>query len=66
MRRLRDDEGLAIVLVEQHTRLALEFSEHAVVLDRGRAVYDGSARKLLDAPERLETLIGVAGAAAKD
>ena len=65
MRRLRDDEGLAIVLVEQHTRLALEFSEHAVVLDRGRAVYDGSARKLLDAPERLETLIGVAGAAAK-
>ena len=66
MRRLRDDEGLAIVLVEQHTRLALEFSEHAVVLDRGRAVYAGSARKLLDAPERLETLIGVAGAAAKD
>ncbi len=60
MRRLRDDEGLAIVLVEQHTRLALEFSEHAVVLDRGRVVYDGEARTLLEAPERLDTLIGVA------
>ncbi len=59
MRRLRDDEGLSIVLVEQHTRLALEFSEHAVVLDRGRVVYDGEAQALLEEPERLETLIGV-------
>ena len=62
MRQLRDDEGLAIVLVEQHTRLALEFSNHAAVLDRGRVVYDGTSQALLDEPELLDTLIGVARA----
>ena len=59
LHRLRQDEGLAIVLVEQHARLALEFAERAVVLDRGRVVYDGASRELLDDPNRLAALIGV-------
>ena len=59
LHRLRQDEGLAIVLVEQHARLALEFAERAVVLDRDRVVYDGASRELLDDPNRLAGLIGV-------
>jgi branched-chain amino acid transport system ATP-binding protein len=59
--RLRDDEGLAIVLVEQHARLALEFAAQAVVLDRGKVVYDGESRPLHDDPQKLARLIGVAG-----
>jgi branched-chain amino acid transport system ATP-binding protein len=59
LHRLRQDEGLAIVLVEQHARLALEFAERAVVLDRGRVVYDGVGQELLGDPERLAGLIGV-------
>jgi branched-chain amino acid transport system ATP-binding protein len=59
LHRLRQDEGLAIVLVEQHARLALEFAERAVVLDRGRVVYDGVRQELLDDPDRLAGLIGV-------
>ena len=59
--RLRQDDGLAIVLVEQHARLALEFAARSVVLDRGQVVYDGDSRKLLDDPQRLSDLIGVAG-----
>src|SRR6185437_6517775 len=35
LRRLRQEDGLAIVLVEQHARLALEFAARAVILDRG-------------------------------
>ena len=61
LHRLRQDDGLAIVLVEQHARLALAFSPRAVVLDRGRPVYDGASQPLLDDPHRLAELIGVAG-----
>ena len=59
--RLRADDGLAILLVEQHARLALEFATEAAILDRVRVVYDGSSRTLLDDPQRLADLVGVAG-----
>jgi branched-chain amino acid transport system ATP-binding protein len=59
--RLRQEDGLAVILVEQHARLALEFAAQSVVLDRGQVVYDGPSRALLDDPQRLGTLIGVAG-----
>jgi branched-chain amino acid transport system ATP-binding protein len=59
--RLRQEDGLAIILVEQHARLALEFAAQSVVLDRGKVVYDGPSKTLLDDPERLGELIGVAG-----
>jgi branched-chain amino acid transport system ATP-binding protein len=61
LHRLRQDDGLAIVLVEQHARLALAFSPRAVILDRGRLVYDGVSQPLLDDPHRLAELIGVVG-----
>jgi branched-chain amino acid transport system ATP-binding protein len=59
LHRLRQDDGLAIVLVEQHARLALEFSSRAVILDRGRLIYDDASQPLLDDPHRLVELIGV-------
>jgi branched-chain amino acid transport system ATP-binding protein len=59
LHRLRQDDGLAIVLVEQHARLALEFSSRAVILDRGRLIYDDASQPLLDNPHRLVELIGV-------
>jgi branched-chain amino acid transport system ATP-binding protein len=59
LHRLRKDDGPAMVLVEQHARLALEFADRAVVLDRGRVVYDGASRALLDDAQRLARLIGV-------
>jgi branched-chain amino acid transport system ATP-binding protein len=59
LHRLREHEGLAIVLVEQHARLALEFAARAVVLDRGRVVYDDASGPLLADPRWLAALIGV-------
>ena len=59
--RLRQDEGLAIVLVEQHARIALEFAPRTLILDRGRIEYDGASKPLLDDPQRLADLIGVSG-----
>jgi branched-chain amino acid transport system ATP-binding protein len=57
--RLKREDDLALLLVEQHARLALEFAESAIILDRGAVVYSGASRPLLDAPERLASLIGV-------
>jgi branched-chain amino acid transport system ATP-binding protein len=57
--RLKREDDLALLLVEQHARLALEFAENAIVLDRGAVVFSGASRALRDAPERLASLIGV-------
>ncbi|MBL8699538.1 MAG: ABC transporter ATP-binding protein [Alphaproteobacteria bacterium] len=63
LRALRTDEGLGLVLVEQHARLALEFAPRAVVLQRGRLVHDGPSAALLDAPARLAELLAIGEAA---
>ncbi len=59
--RLRAEDKLAIILVEQHARLALEFAAAALVLDRGKVVYDGPSRALIEDGKRLGELVGVAG-----
>ena len=46
-------------MVEQHARLALEFAENVVVLDRGRIVYNDTSQALIDDAQRLGELIGV-------
>jgi branched-chain amino acid transport system ATP-binding protein len=58
--RLKREHDLGIVLVEQHARLALEFSTAAIVLDRGTIVFSGSSRELASAPDRLARLLGLA------
>jgi branched-chain amino acid transport system ATP-binding protein len=60
--RLKREDDLALLLVEQHARLALALARDAIVLDRGAIVFAGASRELLDAPDRLDALMGVAGA----
>jgi len=55
--KLRAAGGLCIVLVEQNSRVALEFSERTVVMDKGRIVYDGAAERLQRDPEFLASLV---------
>jgi branched-chain amino acid transport system ATP-binding protein len=57
IRRLMREEALGVVLVEQSAKLALELSEEALVLDRGRIVYHGPSAELLADPARLAALI---------
>ena len=59
--RLKREDDLALLLVEQHAHLALELAQQAIVLDRGAIVFSGPSRELLAAPDRLEALISVAG-----
>lgn len=57
--KLRGESGLSIILVEQNSRVAFEFSDRSVVLDKGRIVYDGASAVLRDDPDRLAKVIGV-------
>ena len=57
--RLKREDELALLVVEQHAKLALELAQIAIVLDRGGIVFAGASRELLDAPERLNMLMGV-------
>jgi branched-chain amino acid transport system ATP-binding protein len=59
LRRLRGEGDLSIVLLEQNSRVALEFSERTVVMDRGRIVFDGESDRLRQDPEFLASLIAV-------
>jgi branched-chain amino acid transport system ATP-binding protein len=54
---LRGEGNLSIVLVEQNSRVALEFSARTVVMDRGRIVFDGDSARLRKDPEFLASLI---------
>jgi branched-chain amino acid transport system ATP-binding protein len=59
LHRLRTQSELAILLVEQHVSLALEFTDRIIVLDRGMVVYDNADGQEIPDRERLDTLTGV-------
>ncbi|MGH3384322.1 MAG: ABC transporter ATP-binding protein [Nocardioidaceae bacterium] len=46
--RLRDEEGLTIVLVEQNARAAFKVADRVYLMDRGRVVLEGTPAALLD------------------
>ncbi|MDN5789274.1 MAG: ABC transporter ATP-binding protein [Micrococcales bacterium] len=48
--RLRDEQGLAVLLVEQNVRAAFRVADHVLVMDRGRVIAEGTADELADDP----------------
>jgi branched-chain amino acid transport system ATP-binding protein len=60
IQRLAREESLTVVLVEQSAKLALEVTDQALVLSRGRITFRGASADLLADPERLSSLV-VAG-----
>ena len=59
MRELILDSGMTVIVVEQHARLALQLTDHAIVLERGRVVHRSDSASLLDDPETLNRLLTV-------
>ena len=46
LRRLNREEGLAILVAEQNSTVALQYADHATVLEAGRSVLGGTAQAL--------------------
>jgi len=57
--RMIADEGMAIILIEQHAELALSLTQDAVVMERGVIVHRAASRALLQDAASLDRLIGL-------
>jgi branched-chain amino acid transport system ATP-binding protein len=57
LKRLISEDSLAVLLVEQHAKLALQVTRTALVMRRGKIVHQGDSDSLLADPERLADLV---------
>ena len=55
--RLISESQMTLILVEQSAKLALEMTKRAVVLNRGRAIFNGESAELLRDPDQLTRLV---------
>ena len=58
LRRLRDDTGLTVLLIEQNVRSALAVADHGVVLNLGRVVASRPAAELAGDTDLRHTYLG--------
>ncbi len=58
VRRLNQEQGVTIVLVEQNAHVALQTADYGYVLETGRIVMAGAAEKLLDSDDIREFYLG--------
>jgi branched-chain amino acid transport system ATP-binding protein len=53
------DKNLALILVEQHTEIALSLTEDAVVIERGRIVHRARSAELARDPDMAARVLGL-------
>jgi branched-chain amino acid transport system ATP-binding protein len=58
LRRLNEEEGVSLLLVEQNTILAFDLCERAYVLETGRVVLAGASREIRDSPAVRSAYLG--------
>ncbi len=65
IRRLNQELGITILLVEQNARMALSVASHGYVMEQGKVVLDGSAEALANNEDVKEFYLGGHGAERK-
>jgi len=58
LERIRQEEKVSVLLVEQNASLALELADHAYLLETGYIVTSGSAKTLADDPQIRRSYLG--------
>jgi len=59
VKKLNEDEGVAFLLAEQNTNVALRFAHHGYILESGRVVMEGPAAELRENPDVKEFYLGM-------
>jgi branched-chain amino acid transport system ATP-binding protein len=59
IRKLRDEQGVTVLLVEQNAQLALSVADYGYIMERGRVVLDATPEKLLANEDVKEFYLGV-------
>jgi len=60
IRDLASEGGMAVIVVEQHAKLALALTRNAIVLERGKVVHRSTSEALAADPAMLHRLVAVA------
>jgi branched-chain amino acid transport system ATP-binding protein len=58
VRRIRDEEGIGVVFIEQNVELALRLADRGYVLESGRTILSGPSADLLQSPEVKRIFLG--------
>lgn len=58
IRRLADDLGVTILMVEQNVRMGLELADHAFVLDLGTKRFEGDSAAIAEDPRVRDLYLG--------
>lgn len=58
-KRLRDEYGITVLLVEQNVRLSLKVADRAYILETGRIVMEGTPEELEKNPRVREAYLGI-------
>ncbi|TWT15335.1 ABC transporter ATP-binding protein [Reyranella sp. CPCC 100927] len=61
VQRLNAEQGVAILLAEQNTSVALRYAHYGYILENGRVVLDGDAAALRENEDVKEFYLGMAG-----
>jgi branched-chain amino acid transport system ATP-binding protein len=59
LRRLRDEEGKTILLVEQNIHISLSIADYGYILENGRIVLEGEPSKLQEDPRLKQAYLGI-------